>query len=201
MSRCRSFFSGVVLHRRAYGEAARLREHRVGRASQVLVVTDKKTEPGIRDALVTIQRSQPDLLPAAVLVDHFGNLRGKNQYIECDAVYFTHVFRRPDEFYLGLELLLAGFEAYPRQWKRKNADPWQVRNRAPEVLHASMVCDLYQDLMRICIRQDPSANATVFLPTGDPRLVTRILRLMRQVALVLPDGCVVAPVTGPSAAA
>jgi hypothetical protein len=56
-----------------------------------------------------------------------------------------------------------------------------------------MVCDLYQDLMRINIRRDPTAKATVFLPTGDPRIVTRVLRLMRGVALVQPDGTVVQP--------
>jgi hypothetical protein len=165
-----------------------LRRHRVGVGRKVLVVTDKDSEPGLRAALDALQRKRADLLPAAVLVDHFGNLRGKNQYIECDAVYFTHAFRRPDEFYLGLELLLAGFEGYPRQWTSKNADPWQVRNRAPEVLHASMVCDLYQDLMRINIRRDTNAKATVFLPTSDPRLLTRIMRLMRGIALVFPDG-------------
>jgi hypothetical protein len=168
--------------------ADQLRRHGVGSDSRVLLVTDKSSEPGIRHAVAALQRDHPDALPAIVLVDHFGNLRGKNKYINCDVVYFTQVFRRPGEYYLGLQLLLAEFDGYPRQWASKNADPWNICHCAPEVLHASMVCDLYQDLMRIVIRHDPSATARVFLPTSDPRIVTRILRLMRGVSLVLPDG-------------
>lgn len=181
--------------------AVQLRRNSVGKGSKVLVVTEKDREAEILEEIGKLRQSDHKALQAEVFMDHYGNLRGKNCYIECDAVFFTHVFRRPDEYYLGLELHLAKFEGYPKQWRSKNASPWKVSERKPEILSSSMVCDLYQDLMRINIRRDPTAPAKVFLPTCEPRLLIRLLRLMRGVKIVLPDGRIAMPTDVAKAAA
>ena len=146
--------------------ARELGKQRVARDARLLLVTDKSMDQGLQRAVLALQRAQPGLLPDDVRVDHFGNLRGKNEYIECDAVYFTHIFRKPEDCYLGLELLLGEFEGYPRQWLTKNDSAW--RDRPPEVLARSLVCDLYQDLMRINIRHRPSAPAVGLPPDQRP---------------------------------
>lgn len=138
----------------------------------LLVVTVASLEKELRPFVEAAVKE--GRLPARTSVAHFGGLRGKNQYRDYDAVYFTHIHRYEESYYVGLQLLLKGFDGVPRQWTSKNA--WEE----DDALRArAMVSDLYQDALRIGLRQDPESPAWLFVPSSDPLLVIRLMRLFR----------------------
>lgn len=125
-------------------------------------------------------------LAAEVAVEHFGGLRGRNDFRDFDAVYLTHLHLYDDAFFFGLELLLREFgEPFDRQWVPKAT--W-YRKKSPALQHRAQVADIYQDTLRIGIRSDPTRRAFIFLPTSDAGLVVRVMRLFRGARLVLSDG-------------
>ena len=151
---------------------------------RLLVVTAKDDKAALEKALAPFQDGGK--LPAEVPIEHFGGLRGRNDYRDFDAVYFTHVHRLPGDYYYGLELLLRDFgEPFDRQWV--STDTW-YRKHSAALLHRAEVADIYQDALRIGIRSDPSRRAVIFVPTSEAGLVVRLLRLFRGARLVLPDG-------------
>jgi hypothetical protein len=125
-------------------------------------------------------------LAAEVAVEHFGGLRGRNDFRDFDAVYLTHLHLYDDAFFFGLEFLLRQFgEPFDRQWVPKAT--W-YRTKSPAFQHRAQVADIYQDTLRIGIRSDPTRRAFIFLPTSDAGLVVRVMRLFRGARLVLPNG-------------
>ena len=167
---------------------------------KLLVVTEKEEsrielEPQIQ---LLVERG---LLPRITTVVHFGSLRGKNDYDDYDAVYFTHLHRYGESDYIGLALLLSGFQHMPKQWEfstifkqgmKKNGKLVKKQNplwRMAECLrYRWMTCDIYQDAMRIGIRRDPMRQAFIFLPTTEIEFVARIMRLFRGAKLITPTG-------------
>ena len=151
---------------------------------RLLVVTAKLDKAALEKALAPFQDGGK--LPAEVHIEHFGGLRGRNDYRDFDAVYFTHVYRLPGDYYYGLELLLRDFgEPFDRQWVA--TDTW-FKKHSVALLHRAEVADIYQDALRIGIRSDPARRAFIFVPTSEAGLVVRLLRLFRGARLVLPDG-------------
>jgi hypothetical protein len=166
---------------------------------RLLVVTAKNEmkEP-LRAALLPYTESGK--LPAEVAVEHFGGLRGRNDFRDFDAVYLTHLHLYDDAFFFGLELLLRDFgEPFDRQWVPKAT--W-YRRKSLALQHRAQVADIYQDALRIGIRSDPTRRAFIFLPTSDAGLVVRVMRLFRGARLVLSDGEVLeSPLARPPPAA
>ena len=155
------------------------------REPKLLVVTAKRElEAQVRDALAPYRES--GRLPAIVEVQHFGGLRGRNDFRDFDAVYLTHAHRYDGPYYYGLELLLRDFgKPFAGQWAR--TDEW-MRHASKGVLYRAMASDIYQDVLRIGIRTDPTRRAFIFLPTEEAGLVVRVLRMFRGARLVLQDG-------------
>lgn len=150
---------------------------------RLLVVTAKSDKAALEKALAPFLGGK---LPAELRVEHFGGLRGRNDFRDFDAVYSTHVHRYQGDYYYGLELLLRDFgEPFGRQWV--STDTW-FKKHSVALLHRSEVADLYQDALRIGIRGDPSRRAVIFVPTAEAGLVVRLMRLFRGARLVLPDG-------------
>ncbi|RUO93604.1 hypothetical protein D7Y11_08655 [Corallococcus sp. AB018] len=121
-------------------------------------------------------------LPERTVLAHFGALRGRNDFDDFDAVYFTNPYRYAEAYYVGLGLLLHGGQNFPRQWESKNA--WEdfaaIRAR-------SVVSDLYQDAMRIGIRRDPARSAFIFVPSQEAAYVVRLMRLFCGATFIMPD--------------
>lgn len=154
---------------------------------RLLVVTAKNQKDALRSALVPYQHSGK--LPATVAVEHFGGLRGRNDFRDFDAVYLTHLHLYDDAYFFGLELLLREFdETFDRQWVSKTT--W-YRRKSQALQHRAQAADVYQDTLRVGIRSDPARRAFIFLPTSDAGLVVRVLRMFRGARLVLSDGEVV----------
>jgi hypothetical protein len=155
---------------------------------RLLVVTAKNEmkEPLCAALLPYIESGK---LAAEVSVEHFGGLRGRNDFRDFDAVYLTYLHLYDDAFFFGLELLLRDFgEPFDRQWVPKAT--W-YRKKSLALQHRAQVADIYQDALRIGIRSDPTRRAFIFLPTSDAGLVVRVMRLFRGARLVLADGEVV----------
>ena len=153
------------------------------RVARLLVVTPMQLEGEVRSALDPYLRG--GTLAADVVVDHFGGLRGRNDYRDFDAVYFTNTHRYAGEWYEGLELLLRDFDGARRQWVHSNT--WRTLF-SDALRHRAQVADFYQDALRIGIRSDPDRRAHIFVPTAEPGIVVRLLRLFRGAKLVLPNG-------------
>lgn len=152
---------------------------------RLLVVTAKsEMKESLEAALLPYTESGK--LAATLKVEHFGGLRGRNDFRDFDAVYLTHLHLYDDAFFFGLELLLRGFgEPFDRQWVPK---PTWYRKKSLPLQHRAQVADIYQDTLRIGIRSDPDRRAFIFLPTSDAGLVVRVMRLFRGARLVLSDG-------------
>lgn len=149
--------------------------------SKLLVVTDQDTETKLKPYLQDM--AGKDGFPATVAVGHFGALRGRNDFDDFDAIYFTQPHRYDEAYYVSLGLLLTGFEGFPRQWESKN-----IWDKFPTVTARAMACDLYQDAMRIGIRRDPSRRAFIFVPSDRPELVVRLMRCLPGTTLRRADG-------------
>jgi hypothetical protein len=162
--------------------------HRGSGPPRVLVVTAKREiEEALQKALAPFESSGK--LPFKFTVEHFGGLRGRNDFRDFDAVYMTHTHRYDAAYYYGLELLLRQFgEPFDRQWVPKSE--WH-RKHSTALRHRAQAADIYQDALRIGIRSDPTRRAVIFLPTSEAGLVVRVLRLLRGAKLVLPGGEVV----------
>jgi hypothetical protein len=139
--------------------------------NSLLVVTHKKMESKIEkgvDGAIT-----DGSLPKKTVVQHFGNLRGKNEFRDFDAVYFSHLHRYKEPFYVGLTYLLEPFEKFPGKWEPKKHKAWE----RPALIARAMVSDLYQDAMRIGLRSDPKRRAFIFVPTEESEFIVRLMRL------------------------
>lgn len=169
--------------------------HRQPGPPRLLVVTAMALEDSLRHALGPFLDSGK--LPAKVAVEHFGGLRGRNDFRDFDAVYLTHAHLYDDAYFNGLELLLRGFgEPFDRQWVPKSK--WH-RLRSKQLQHRAQTADIYQDALRIGIRSDPERRAFIFVPTPEAGFVVRLLRMFRGAKLVLPDGQeVLSPLPRPS---
>jgi hypothetical protein len=122
---------------------------------KVLVITEKSLQENLQ------LRLDVEALKYGyeVRVEHFNNLRGRNDLRDADAVYFTHLLRFPDLYYAALGAALRGFRDLPGQWVTSESRAWPsedlVRLRA-------MTCDLYQDAMRCALRADPSKKVHIW---------------------------------------
>jgi len=123
-------------------------------------------------------------LPTQTAVAHFGGLRGKNDFRDFDAVYFIHEHRFQEDAYVGLDLLLRNFNGYPRTWVSKNDARW--RKNSDLIRLRSMVCDIYQDALRIGLRGNRDRRCFIFAPSNEDGLVARLMRLFRGARFVLP---------------
>lgn len=154
---------------------------------RLLIVTAKRLKERLREAL---RRShEAGHFPWRIKVVHFGALRGRNDLANYDAVYFTHLYRRPELLYVGLASLLLGFDDLPKEWRaeeelRKGRGRHQHWELAELLRRRWMTCDLYQDAMRIAVRQEPDKPTAIFIPTTDPYFVTRILRFFPAASVV-----------------
>lgn len=161
--------------------------HRAAGPPRLLVITAMALEDSLQQALTPFVESGK--LPAKVAVDHFGGLRGRNDYRDFDAVYLTHAHLYDDGYYTGLELLLRDFgKPFDRQWVPKAK--WH-RLRSKQLQHRAQTADIYQDALRIGIRSDPERRAFIFVPTPEAGFVVRLLRMFRGARLMLPNGGVV----------
>lgn len=162
--------------------------HREPGRPRLLVVTAKSdVKEALRSALAPFE--QTGRLPATVAVEHFGGLRGRNDFRDFDAVYLTHVHLYDDAYFYGLEMLLRKFDdSFGRQWESKMS--WYKR-KSQALQHRAQAADIYQDALRIGIRSDPTRRAFIFVPTSGAGLVVRVMRLFRGARLVLADGEVV----------
>ena len=104
--------------------------------------------------------------------------------------------RKPHQEYAGLWLLLGGFGHAPKQWTALQ-DPEKgitktngnLRDEVAERIRIlAMVCDLYQDIMRIRLRVNPDDRAQIFLPSAQPPFVVRLLRLFKGAKIVTKSG-------------
>jgi hypothetical protein len=162
----------------------------------MLIVTAKEMRDDLHNAVSPFVQS--DRLPASVAVEHFGGLRGRNDFRDFDSVYLTHAHLYDDAYYYGLELLLRDFgPPFDRQWVRK--DNWYRTKRSKQLQYRAQVADIYQDVMRIGIRSDPTRRAFIFLPTPEAGHVVRLLRLFKGAKLILPNGEAVLPSSQPLA--
>jgi hypothetical protein len=151
---------------------------------RLLVVTAKgEMKIPLRHALAPYQDT--GRLAAEVAVEHFGGLRGRNDFRDYDAVFLTHVHRYDAAYYYGLELLLRDFGGFDRQWVP--ISKWNLEHSVA-LTHRAMASDIYQDVLRIGIRSDPSRRSFIFLPTEEAGLVVRVLRMFRGARLILQDG-------------
>lgn len=158
----------------------------LGRSAKLLVLTEKKSEAALQSALDDARGSQGSW-DVEVTVDHFGNLRGRNDYEDYDAVYFEFAHRYPGIYYDGLQCLLGDLDDFPGQWTRQGKgddESWDTSH----VRYRAMVADMYQDALRIGLRRDPSRAALVFVPTVDDNFVVRLMRAFRGAKLVANDG-------------
>ncbi len=156
---------------------------------RLLVVTTKKQADAMRGALeAEIARR---CAAFTVKVAHFGALRGRNDFEDFDAVYFTHLHRYNEAYYFGLCQLLED-RAWPKQWTSKNATEWLPN---PVIVDRAMVCDLYQDAMRIGIRRDPNRQAHIFIPSSTAGIVTRLAKFFVGSKIVRANGT---PIVVPS---
>jgi len=165
-----------------------IREHvapYLGSDDRLLILTNLDSE---NDLLGRV--NAPGYLPCKVTkIAHFGNLRGRNDFKDFTAVYFTNPYRYQPNYYTCLGLLVDGFRL-GKDSHRKPGDTtaetrissdWIPRNgwkRWDSIEARSVVSDLYQDALRIRIRTDPKAPAHIFVPTYDCALVTRLMQLL-----------------------
>lgn len=166
------------------------------REGKLLIITDKKSSKALRREVGVLRRSGS--LPRRTRVVHFGSLRGRNDFDDYDAVYLTHLHRYHPSWYLGLAFLLRDFDGVPGQWawevdlrqgnKEKGLKPNANWRLAEAIRIRAMTADIYQDVMRIGIRRNPTRPAIIFLPTADAQFVVRLMRLLQDVDLVLPGG-------------
>ena len=158
---------------------------------KLLVVTSKDSEDALRTAIK--QQTEKGTLPEQTVVDHFGNLRGKNDYADFDAVYFTHCYRYSGDAYIGLGLLLNKFNG-PRQWTSVNSVHW----RYDDIVNAWMAADLYQDALRIGIRRDPARRALICIATSSPGLLLPLVERLPGAEVVFPSGALIPGLAGPA---
>ncbi len=170
-------------------EQFRRHADRVG--PRLLVITQLEFEDEVRAGLEA-------QLPNAQ-VAHFGALRGRNDLVSFDAVYFTHVFLRPNHVYVGLAMLLGSFDGLPRDWtpedelrRGRREDEKDRAIKHPLWQLADLLrwrwaaCDFYQDAMRIALRSNPAKPTAIFIPSTDPNLVCRLLRFFPGASVLKP---------------
>jgi hypothetical protein len=179
-------------------------EVKVYAKAKLLIVTAKKLRRTIAEEVKKLKAA--GAFPHSFRVVHYGALRGRNDLRDFDAVYFTHLYRRPSRLYVGLAAVTTGFEGLPREWeaedvlrrgRRDDDRPRHSHWELAEVLRWRwMACDIYQDAMRIALRGDPNKPTAVFIPSTDPRLVCRLLRFFPGAAVLAP-GLASAPTSTP----
>jgi hypothetical protein len=148
---------------------------------RLLVVTPKKFASRLRAAVAAAVRD--GTLPGETTVVHFGSLRGRNNFRHYDAIYLTNLHRLPDWYYAGLAFLLHDFERFPGKFEAKGVnDSWDV----PAIRWRAIAADLYQDAMRIKLRQSTTSRCFIFIPSMAPALLTRVMRLFEGARIVRP---------------
>lgn len=153
---------------------------------KLLVITTEAVERNLQRALRAAKAERG--LNWTFVTAHHNALRGRNDFRDCDAVYFTHPLRRPEIQYTALHAALCRYKGLPGQWAR--AEKWPSTDL---IRYRSMACDLYQDAMRIILRSDPNARAHIFVPASEAPFVFRLARMLAGARFVLPDGTAVEP--------
>jgi hypothetical protein len=160
---------------------------------RLLIITSQEIEGDFRGRV-----DVSGYLPCReVQVAHFGNLRGRNDFKDCTAVYFTHPHRYDPSYYTCLGLLVDGFQSGRGKAEKTTApdaeisSDWSPQNawkRWDTIVARAMVSDIYQDALRIRIRTDRTAPAHIFLPTYDSAIVIRLMRLLPGAGFEVLDG-------------
>jgi hypothetical protein len=152
----------------------------------LVVFTAEALEGDVRGQVAAAQAAR--LLPPKVEVAHFGALRGRNDFRRYGAVCLTHPHRYDEEFFLGLGLLLSGFQGDRvfKEWTNKNS--W---SRYDGLVGRAVAAEAYQDILRIRLRDKPDARAIVFFPSQRAQEVVRLMRLFPGARFETSDGAVV----------
>ncbi|MCX6113431.1 MAG: hypothetical protein NTY22_09185, partial [Proteobacteria bacterium] len=148
----------------------------------ILVVTSNECEGSVIQTLRTNNIS----------VEHFGNLKGKNEYMKHHVILFTNVWRREDLDYTLLAKEIDSTLHLPRLWKKKREtikkkvragisipltnSQAEFNNQSIENVRTSlMTTDIIQDVFRTAIRSKNTADVTAYLPIENPDLILKLI--------------------------
>ena len=150
---------------------------------KILIVTKKFIKDKVADAV----KSWPH-----VLVDHFGNLKGSNDYRDCTHIVFTNFMRWSLDSYVLRALWLSESGAADILAQRltpamnaksglmipkgKFSTAAEFRNQGLEMLRLQYETpDVIQTIMRTALRDNPQNAVHVWLPGQNPRKIGMLL--------------------------
>lgn len=125
-------------------------------------------------------------------VEHFGNTRGKNDFIDSELIIFTNLWRRRELDYLLLAREILEPRKInlnlPKQWTiktgktennalmHKNDGTVTFNNTYVDIIRCKTdVCEIIQTIFRTKLRKDHDAEVHVFLPCRSSGIVKRVL--------------------------
>lgn len=174
--------------------------------ARLLIVTAKKLRRTIARGVNKLKSA--GAFPYRFKVVHYGALRGRNDLRDFDAVYFTHLYRRPSRLYVGLVAVTTGFDGLPREWesedvlrrgRREDKKPKHPDWEIADVLRWRwMACDIYQDAMRIALRSNPDKPTAIFVPSTSPYLIGRLIKFLPGARVLMPGERVVSAESPPT---
>ncbi|CAM3183167.1 hypothetical protein FITA111629_08510 [Filibacter tadaridae] len=110
-----------------------------------------------------------------VLVNHFGNVKGSNDYSRCTALVLVGITHKGDPTYINKHEAICGEVEDTKVQKRKDVRRFNDLDIETIKLNDQVV-DMIQDILRICIRNNgATAQAKVYMMTKDVAFVN-ILR-------------------------
>lgn len=127
-------------------------------------------------------------LEGRVFLNYHGNLKGNNQYRDCNHIVFGHVHRTDQTPYLALaEYLFPDFE-WKTTWnpilQKDSTSIMEVRggaycfkdNRLESLRLQMDIVEIVQTIARTAIREDHEAKVDVWLPSMNAPLIGRLLK-------------------------
>jgi len=170
--------------------------------SKILIVTSK--DEGIKKDIKEKLAEFGD----KILINHQGNLKGRNAYKECDCVVFGHVFRLGELDYLARAKELMDLSSIlPGKWvpvkspakaegsataKSKNSlfeivpgsPALSFRDERLETLRIQIdLAETIQTIYRTKLREDSNHTVSVYIPTGNSPLLGNLLNYFKGAKL------------------
>ncbi|MCL6443260.1 MAG: hypothetical protein K6T83_07365 [Alicyclobacillus sp.] len=146
--------------------------------SRTLVVCHKKHEDDLKEAIEAYQLD--------VDVEHFGNLKGKNDWREFDQVWIAGTPNLPAPIY-PLRYAAARGQTIPRwviRTVRRSGRLAFVDSEYESIRHSYVLCEIYQAVKRI--NRDNTKPAQVYVVTNNDELIRDLAAMMMNVQRTWP---------------
>ena len=157
--------------------------------SSKLIVTSKDLSPSLEKSKLSKLRS--------CSVDHYNNLKGKNDYIDCDVILFTNMLRRNEMDYLLIANEISkskkidGYQLrLPKNWEFKRGKDGLTNKFDSTIKFNDSFIDsvrtnvdlveLVQTIFRVSLRRDNSSKAYVYLPISSSGLIKKLIHYFKD---------------------